>query len=298
MKTGVVLPVWRLSVPEMISIGIAAEELGFDGVFVPDHILAKPATMEMYGPTWPDPFSMLAYLAGRTTSINLGTSAVILPYRHPLVTAKAVATVDQVSEGRFIFGVGVGWDEAEFDDLGLSFSGRGPRSDEYLGLMKAAWRDDTLTFDGTEFRVSEAAFSPRPVQLPHPPIWGGGAPATLSAPALRRTATACNSWHPYWLDWDGLELGIARVRELAAEAGRTDTVDLAPRNLLDLTDDPVGHGRVAFQGSADELSADLRRAAELGCTWVTFDLPPGDLESTLQLMKRFTEEVAPAELVG
>lgn len=95
MKFGVVLPIWRLSLKEAETLALNAEELGFDGVFVPDHIMAKPATIQAYGPSWPDPFSLLAFFAGRTKRIQLGTSVTVLPYRHPLVTAKAVATVDQ-----------------------------------------------------------------------------------------------------------------------------------------------------------------------------------------------------------
>ena len=121
MKYGVVLPIWQLTVAEAESLATRAEELGLDGVFVPDHILAKPATTQAYGGHWPDPFALLAFLAGRTKRISLGASVIVLPYRNPLVAAKSAATVDQASGGRFIFGVGVGWDEAEFVDLRLPF---------------------------------------------------------------------------------------------------------------------------------------------------------------------------------
>jgi alkanesulfonate monooxygenase SsuD/methylene tetrahydromethanopterin reductase-like flavin-dependent oxidoreductase (luciferase family) len=110
MKFGFVLPIWRLSVADAETLTLRAEELGLDGIFTPDHILAPPATSQAYGPNWPDPFALLAYLAGRTSRIQLGASALVLPYRNPLVTAKGAATVDQVSKGRFIFGIGVGWD--------------------------------------------------------------------------------------------------------------------------------------------------------------------------------------------
>src|SRR5918996_3430622 len=136
MRFGVVLPIWRLSVADAEAMTVRAEELGIDGVFVPDHILAKPATTQHYGPHWPDPFSLLAYLAGRTRTIQLGASVIVLPYRNALVAAKAAATVDQASKGRFLFGVGVGWDEAEFADLGLPFHERGAMADEYLRMIK------------------------------------------------------------------------------------------------------------------------------------------------------------------
>ena len=148
MKFGVVLPIWQLSVGEAESLTVRAEELGLDGVFVPDHILAKPATTEHYGAHWPDPFSLLGVLAGRTRRIRLGASVIVLPYRNALVAAKAAATVDQVSGGRFIFGVGVGWDEAEFRDLGLPFAERGRMSDDYIRAIKAAWAADIPEYKG------------------------------------------------------------------------------------------------------------------------------------------------------
>src|SRR5947199_7303123 len=139
MNYGVVLPIWQLTVADAESLTTRAEALGLDGVFVPDHILAKPATTQHYGGHWPDPFSLLAYLAGRTRRIRLGASVIVLPYRSALVAAKAAATVDQASGGRFIFGVGVGWDEAEFLDLRLPFRERGRLSDDYIRAIKAAW---------------------------------------------------------------------------------------------------------------------------------------------------------------
>src|SRR2546428_10384112 len=117
MNYGVVLPIWQLTVAEAESLAVRAEELGLDGVFVPDHILAKPATTQHYGGHWPDPFSLLAYLAGRTPRIRLGASVIVLAYRSALVAAKAAATLDQAPGGRFIFGVRVGWDASEL--LGL-----------------------------------------------------------------------------------------------------------------------------------------------------------------------------------
>src|SRR6185295_16386623 len=148
MKYGVILPIWQLSVREAETLALRAEDLGLDGVFVPDHILAPPATTQHYGPHWPDPFSLLAFIAGRTQRIHVGASVIVLPYRNPLVTAKAAATVDQVSGGRFIFGVGVGWDEAEFKDLGLPFKERGRMSDDYLRAIKAAWARDMPEYKG------------------------------------------------------------------------------------------------------------------------------------------------------
>jgi probable F420-dependent oxidoreductase len=294
MRFGVVLPIWRLSVTDAETLTLKAEEFGLDGVFVPDHILAPAATTQHYGPTWPDPFSMLAYLAGRTRRIQLGTSVTVLPYRNPLVTAKAGATVDQVSGGRFVFGVGVGWDEEEFRDLGLPFRERGRMSDEYIRVIKAAWTSDMPEFKGEYFSFANATFSPRPAQRPHPPIWVGGTPGVISAPSVRRVVQLCDAWHPLSLSLNDLEKGIAMVRQMAAQSGRRDGPGFAPRNALNLTTGSKGSGRASFEGSPDEVAADIRRAQALGVEYLTFDLPKADVPAMVRTMERFVKEVKPA----
>ena len=291
MQYGVVLPIWQLTVAEAETLATRAEELGLDGVFVPDHILAKPATMQHYGGHWPDPFSLLAFLAGRTRRIHLGASVIVLPYRNALVAAKAAATVDQASGGRFIFGVGVGWDEAEFADLRLPFAERGKLSDDYIRAIKAAFAADVPEYKGQYVSYSGATFSPRPVQHPHPPIWVGGAPGAVSSPAVRRCAVLGDAWHPLALSLDDIETGYKTVRELAAKAGRANAVALAPRNLLDLTDAPRGSGRAPFQGSTGEIASDIRRVRGLGAAWMTFDLPRAGVPAMLKAMERLAREV-------
>jgi len=292
MNYGVVLPIWQLTVAEAESLATRAEELGLDGVFVPDHILAKPATTQHYGGHWPDPFSLLAFLAGRTRRIQLGASVIVLPYRNALVTAKAAATVDQASGGRFIFGVGVGWDEAEFVDLRLPFKERGRLSDDYLRAIKAAWATDIPEYKGQYVSFSGATFSPRPAH--QPPIWVGGMPGAVSSPAVRRCAELGDAWHPLALSLDDIEKGYATLRDLAKRNGRTGAIGLAPRNALDLTDSPRGSGRAAFQGSVGEVATDIRRVRSLGATWMTFDLPRAGVPAMMRAMERLAREVKSA----
>jgi probable F420-dependent oxidoreductase len=291
MKFGVVLPIWQLSIREAETLALRAEELGLDGVFVPDHILAPAATTQAYGPSWPDPFALLAFIAGRTQRIHVGASVIVLPYRNPLVTAKAAATVDQASRGRFIFGIGVGWDEEEFRNLGLPFRQRGAQTDEYLRVIKAAWSADKPSFSGKYLTFADATFAPQPHQKPHPPIWVGGLPGTLSSPALRRVALLGDVWHPLALSLDDLAQGLGTIREMAGKAGRS--VGVAPRNMLSLTDRSKGSGRGAFEGSVDEVAGDIRRARSLGCEWVTFDLPRDGVAGMTRAMERLAKEVRP-----
>jgi len=291
MKYGVVLPIWQLTIAEAESLAVKAEEAGLDGVFVPDHILAKPATTQHYGAHWPDPFSLLAFFAGRTRRIQLGASVIVLPYRNALVAAKAAATVDQASGGRFIFGVGVGWDEAEFTDLRLPFRERGRMSDDYIRAIKAAFSADMPQYSGAYLSFSGATFSPRPAQRPHPPIWVGGMPGAISPAAVRRCAELGDAWHPLALSLDDIEKGYATLRDLAARAGRRDALGLSPRNALDLTDAPKGGGRAAFQGSVAEVASDIRRVRTLGAEWMTFDLPRADVPAMARAIERLAREV-------
>ena len=294
MRFGVVLPIWQLTVAEAEALAVHAEELGIDGVFVPDHILAKPATTQHYGAHWPDPFSLLAYLAGRTRRLHLGASVIVLPYRNALVAAKAAATVDQVSGGRFIFGVGVGWDEAEFDDLRLPFRERGRMSDDYIRAIRAAFTSDMPEYSGPYATVTGATFSPRPVQTPGPPIWVGGAPGGVSSPAVRRCAELGDAWHPLGLALDDIEKGYATVRDLASRAGRRPPPGLAPRNALDIKAQAAGGGRSAFQGSVAEVVADVQRVRALGAEWMTFDLPRSGVAAMRQAMTQIAREIKPA----
>jgi len=293
MQYGVVLPIWQLTVAEAEALTTRAEELGIDGVFVPDHILAKPATTQHYGGHWPDPFSLLAFLAGRTRRIQLGASVIVLPYRHALVAAKSAATVDQVSGGRFIFGVGVGWDEAEFIDLKLPFKERGRLSDDYIRAIKAAFAEDVPKYSGPYVSFSGATFSPRPQQRPHPPIWIGGSPGGVSSPSVRRCAELGDAWHPLALSLDDIDKGYATLRDLAKRAGRSG-IGLAPRNALDLTEMPKGAGRAAFQGTVGEVATDIRRVRGLGASWMTFDLPRSGVPAMMKAMERLAREVKPA----
>ena len=291
MKYGVVLPIWQLTIAEAESLAVKTEEAGLDGVFVPDHILAKPATTQHYGAHWPDPFSLLAYFAGRTRRIQLGASVIVLPYRNALVAAKAAATVDQASGGRFIFGVGVGWDEAEFTDLRLPFRERGRMSDDYIRAIRAAFAADVPEYSGRYLSFSGATFSPRPAQRSGPPIWVGGMPGAISPAAVRRCAELGDAWHPLALSLDDIEKGYATLRDLAARTGRRDALGLAPRNALDLSDSAKGAGRAAFQGSVAEVASDIRRVRGLGAEWMTFDLPRAGVPAMARAIERLAQEV-------
>ncbi|MGH0030904.1 MAG: TIGR03619 family F420-dependent LLM class oxidoreductase [Myxococcota bacterium] len=186
----------------------AAEEAGLADVWVQDHLAIPPDDAEGSGGRYLDPLTALAWLAAKTTHIGLGVGVLILPYRPPLPTAKAIATVQELSGGRLRLGVGVGWMQPEFGALGVPRRRRGALTDEALAFFRDCFADDVVTANGQEF-----LFLPRP---PRPPIYVGGA----GEHALRRTVRYGDGWFPMFAKADALAAGVRRLREMADEAGR------------------------------------------------------------------------------
>jgi probable F420-dependent oxidoreductase len=193
----------------------AAEAAGLADIWVQDHIAIPPDDAEGSGGRYLDPLTALAWLAGATQRIGLGTAVLILPYRPPLPTAKAIATVQELSGGRLRLGVGVGWMEAEFRALGVPRAERGRRSDETLAFLHACFASDEVSAHGQPF-----LFLPRPVR---PPIYVGG----TGEHALRRVVRYGDGWMPMTSDPEQLAPALARLRELADEAGRADLPEIA-----------------------------------------------------------------------
>lgn len=214
-------------------VAAAAEALGFDSVLIGDHIvipkkITSPWPYDEYvgGQTpysvytdmvWLDPFDTMAFLAAATERVRLGISVVIVPYRHPFDVARRVATLDVLSGGRFVLGVGVGWLEDEFRLLDIPFARRGARTREYVAAMQALWTQDAPRFSGEFVELSEDVnVLPRPLQKPHPPIWVGGE----SKPALRRVAAFGDGWHCGLVLPERIPGLLDQIRTLMDEAGR------------------------------------------------------------------------------
>lgn len=171
MKFGITIPHYYQfpSKKAITEVARKAEELSYDSIWVTDHIGIPKPYVTRFGEVFYEPLMVLSYLTAVTQRISLGTSVIILPYRNPLFLAKAIATVDQLSEGRIICGFGVGWCEEEFDALGIPFKQRGFLSNEYLRILKEVWTKANPTFQGKYFQFSDIKFLPRPLQNPHPP---------------------------------------------------------------------------------------------------------------------------------
>jgi probable F420-dependent oxidoreductase len=221
--------------PERIATHVrAAEDLGFESVWIGEHLIVPTVSDSKY-PYSPDgrfpapadvpfhdPMIALGYAAALTSKIKLATGIFVVPLRNALATAKAVASLDVLSHGRVIFGVGVGWWAEEFAVVGAPFSDRALRTREYLELMKELWTSDEPVYRGKTVAVESVRFYPKPVQKPHPPIVVGG----TSDLALKRTVRYGDGWYGIAKSLDETRILIERLRSLEHAANRSGTVEI------------------------------------------------------------------------
>ena len=187
-----------------------AEEMGYDSAWVGDHIVTPRHFAAAVGPFFYDAFIVLSHVAAFTRRLRLGTSVIVLPYRSPLAVAKMVATLDAMSGGRVVLGIGAGNAPDEFQALGIPEAGRGRRTNEYLEAMINLWTQEPASFSGTYVNFQGAHFEPKPAQKPHPPIWVGG----HSQGALRRAVSYGHAWHSGGLAPDRMAEAVASLRKL------------------------------------------------------------------------------------
>lgn len=235
------------------------EALGYDLLMISDHIMVTPDVAEQYPAPFYEPFTTLAWLAGVTERVRLGTSVLIVPYRHPLLMARMAANLNRFSGGRLVLGVGVGWARQEFDALGVPFEQRGRLTDDHLREMRAAWTDED------DYRGG-------PI-----PIWIGG----NSDAGLRRAVRLGEAWHPLRMTLPWLRGATHRMKAVADELEQPVPV-LAPRIVLRLTGMPVtSPGRRAGEGTIDQILHDLEELRLLGAETVVLDPFDGDPAETL-----------------
>jgi len=230
MHVGVWLPNCRhLATPEIIRhTAVRAEQLGYDSVWVSDHVVVPNANVDRIGEAIYDPLVTLAVVAGATSRVRLGTTVLIVPYRNAVVTAKMVSTLDVLSGGRVVLGIGAGWMAEESAMLGVPFAERGPMTDEYLAAMRALWTSPAPSFAGKYTQFSGLHFEPKPLQKPHPPIWVGG----HGRASLRRAAEIGAAWHPINRSPEELRAGRAELARLCQARGRAVPPTVALRNDL------------------------------------------------------------------
>jgi probable F420-dependent oxidoreductase len=252
-----------------------AEGLGYDLLLMSDHVAVTPDVATQYPAPFYEPFTALSWLAGATTRITLGTSVLIVPYRHPLLTARMAGDLDALSGGRFVLGVGVGYARQEFEALGLDFARRGAVTDDYLAAIRAHLSEDVTSHDGPFVRYADVQAGPRPAPG-GVPIWVGG----NSAAALRRTAAVGDVWHPLRFTLAQAGASLATLAELAAAAGRP-TPGFAPVLKLRLVEATVtAPDRQPGHGTPDQLVDDLRALRDLGAEAVVLDAYNDDVDET------------------
>ncbi len=288
----------------------AADEYGYDSIRITDHIVLPKATTSQYpyaadgrfdveaAQHYLEPLTVMTYLAGITERPAIGSSVLVLPYRNPLLVAKMIATLDVLSRGRVILGVGVGWMEEEFHALNLTtFRDRGAVTDEYIQILRDLWTKERPRYQGHFYSFEEVRFYPKPVQKPHPPIWIAG----HTRAAIRRAARLGDGWHPIGLRPpaglypEEFAKLAADIRSQAEATGRDPkAITLSFRAPIKFTNGAVSGDRTPFIGSRDQILEDIRTYQRLGVSHLIFDFAGPSVDAILEQLHRFAEEVRPA----
>ncbi len=269
-----------------------AEAEGYDSVWVTDHVIMAHGQEHPYGHIF-EALATLAYAGALTQRVLLGTSILVLTQRNAIVVAKEMATLDALTNGRVILGVGAGWNEKEFNMLGANFHRRGKRLEEQIAVMRALWTQAPASFQGKHHRIEDALFSPKPVQAAGIPIWIGG----NSDFAVQRAGRIGDGWHVTGMTADY----IAQHRELLAQAntdGRPFTisarleVDLNGRLPTQFTG-PDGSKRRRLGGSLDQMRRDIEQYAQAGISHVVLVFMEPDVDSFTRNATAVARELLP-----
>jgi probable F420-dependent oxidoreductase len=292
----------------LATLAARAEELGFDSVWTSDHVVIPssiageqpagrpgvydPAELQNY---W-EAFSVLSFVAGMTKRVELGVTVIVVPQRDPVLFAKQWATLDQLSGGRTILGVGVGWNREEFEALGFgdNFDRRGAATDEAIQVYRALWNTDgDVSFDGSIYTFAPIRFLPKPARPGGPPIWVGGS----ARPSIRRAAQYGDNWHPIRASVDDLKAGTAQLHEQLARFGRKPadvtlsmTVTAFPPGQR-----PDGSSRdYVLAGDPDASAAKLRRYADAGVKHMVVNCTRGAaMSDMLEAYEYVAREIRP-----
>ena len=241
----------------LVGLATRAEALGFDSVWTHDHVFNVGHVFDRIGGRpYYEPLTLLSYVAARTQRVRLGTSVLVLPYHNPIRLAKIAATLDVLSAGRLIMGIGVGAIENEMEAMGTPFKERGAFTDEAIAAMRTLWREEDPRFDGRYSRFAGMKFSPKPVQRPIPIVVGG-----VSRAAIRRAARIGDGWQPLGMSPEALGQGMAVLREEARAAGR-DIASIPVSIALSLAAPRAGRFTLGIDPS--EIAGHAKAFAALG----------------------------------
>lgn len=291
MDFGLILPSYRVGATTD-SIDAAAEtaaRLGWHSVFTTDHILVEPTARSGDYFNVFDAVVTVAHVAAREPSLRVGISVVVVPMRNAILLAKELATLDALSGGRLICGVGVGWNEVEFGHVGAAdrFRRRGAYLEEAVTLWRQLWRGDEGPFHGRFHEFDEIRFGPLPPQGEHLPIWFGG----RNENALRRAGRLGEAYHSSATGPESYAPRVPLIRAAAAEAGRPEPT-FSARVRVDFDADKAPY--YMLTGTPDAMIAELRQFQALGVSHVAVDFAETDPETCRSLIERFDREVVAA----
>lgn len=302
MKFGIVIPLHR-DIDALVNLELAknAEMLGFDSIWISDHVVLPTKYQGRFSKVLYDPFVLLASIAAKTKKISLGTSIIIVPYRNPIVVAKMVSTIDVLSDGRVVLGVGPGWMEEEFNILGIPFNERRQRTDEYINIFKELWEKGEPQFEGEFYNFSKIKFYPKPIQKPHPPIWIGG----ISKKAIVRAVELGNGWHPVWLSPDQMEKKIRYLKRVAKEKERNlENFVFSIRNRLRILktaevkkpdfSESRGKYTFSFHGTIEEITHKVRQFESIGVSHIIFDLDVENDNEMFGTIDQLAKDIMPS----
>jgi probable F420-dependent oxidoreductase len=276
--------------PEMLRVAQACDRNGFFYVAVCDHVCVPRSHAAAMSTVWYDVIATLGFLAAATRSVRLLSYVYVAPYRHPLMAAKAFATLDALSGGRAIVGVGTGHLQAEFATLGVDFSRRGRLLDEAIDAIAAALTDEYPVHSGPTWQVQDVGLRPRPVQRPRPPIWVGGS----TNAALRRAAERGDGWLPQGVPEMGMERAIAYVRQHRATVRGADPIEIGMNSpWLYIGRPQFDCGPGALTGAPQEIAATLRQRKRLGVSHMGVRFRSRSCDELVEQIEAFGAEVAP-----
>lgn len=265
----------------LVDLAVRAEELGIDSVWVHDHVFNVGHVLDRIGGRpYYEPLALLGFVAARTSRVRLGTSVLVLPYHNAVRLAKTAATLDVLSRGRLILGVGVGLIEQEMRALGSPFAERGALTDEAIAVMRTLWTEDEPRFDGRYHHFAGMKFSPKPLQQPAIPIVVGG----ISRAAIRRAARLGDGWHPLGMSPESLAGGMATLRAEAIAAGRDPAT--IPVSIA-MTLGPSTPRRAALGQTPTEIVRNAQAYATLGVDTLVISagtVDPREARSTLEMI--------------
>ena len=282
MRVGFGLPnIGPVGSPDaIVKVAQRAEALGYDSLWTVERVLwpVKPQTPYIVTPDGSlpevykyslDPLDTLTFAAAHTRKILLGPSVLNIPYYNPVLLARRLSTIDQLSGGRLRVAFGLGWSKDEMDATGANMKDRGALADEFLQVLKAIWTTDPVEFHGKFFQVPKSYISVKPVQKPHPPIYM----AAFAPKALQRVATMADGWIPVAIPIEGMVQMFEALKDFAKQAGRDpSTLEMVVRANLEITAKPLTNGRGIFQGTPEQIQEDVAQCAKIGAHEVIFDV--------------------------